>query len=108
MEAKMKPEVFADPASWRRYAIDQLMTVQKVATELGMEDQLHLWPDQSLKSKGAFLRARALLRANSTSGRRRTAHEKQRRSEEDEAAYAEFEKWLAHWHSRISEWPGKK
>jgi len=92
----------------RLYAIEQLMTVQRIATELGMEGQLHLWPDKSLKSKGPFMEARALLRTQSNRGQRVSACERGRGHEEDEAAYAEFKTWLAHWHSRISEWPGKK
>ena len=108
MQARMKPAVFDNPAVWRRYAIDQLMTVQRIATELGMEGQLHLWPDKSLKSKGPFMEARALLRTQSNRGQRVSACERGRGREEDEAAYAEFKTWLAHWHSRISEWPGKK
>ena len=108
MQARMKPEVFANPTAWRRYAIDQLMTVQKIARELGMEDHLHLWPDKSLKSKGAFLKARAMSRTPSNDWPHLSAHEKKQRRKEDEDAYAEFEQWLAHWHGRISEWPGKK
>lgn len=108
MQARMKPQVFANPAAWRRYAIDQLMTVQKIAAELGMENRLHLWPDKSLKSKGPFMKARALLRTQSNRGQRVSAYEKQRGCKEDEAAYVKFQKWLTHWHGRISEWPGKK
>ena len=107
MQARMKPAVFDNPTAWRRYAIDQLMTVQRIAAELGMEGQLHLWPDKSLKSKGPFMEARALLRTQSNRGQRVSACERGRGREEDEAAYAEFKTWLAHWHSRISEWPGK-
>ena len=107
MQARMTPEVFANASTWRRYAIDQLMAVQKIATELGMEAHLHLWPDKSLKSKGAFLKARNLLRAQSNPGRQMSAHERQRHREGHEAAYAGLEQWLAHWHGRISEWPGK-
>jgi hypothetical protein len=107
MQARMKPEVFANTTAWRRYAIDQLMTVQKIAHELGMEEHLHLWPDKSLKSKGPFMEARALLRTQSDRGQRVSACERERGREEDESAYLEFKTWLAHWHSRISEWPGK-
>ena len=107
MQARMKPEVFVDSASWRAYAIDQLMVVQKIATDLGLADKLHLWPDASLKTKQPFLDARALLRTKSNGGHRLTNHEKQRNRDADEIAYGKFEQWITHWHSRTSEWPGK-
>ena len=47
----LRTEVFANGASWRRYAVEQLMTMQRVAGELDIEEHLHLWPDKSLKSK---------------------------------------------------------
>ena len=108
MQARMKREVFDNPASWRHYAIDQLMLVQKIATELGLENRLHLWPDKSLKSKQRFLEVRALLRIPSICGQRLTRHEKQQRRDANAAAYVKFEQWITLWHSRISEWPGKK
>jgi len=44
----LKTEVFANREAWQDYAIDALTTVNRLAKELGLEDQLHLWPDKSL------------------------------------------------------------
>ena len=48
---KLQTEVFDDGSSWRRYSVEQLMTVEKVAGELGMEEHLHLWPDKNLENE---------------------------------------------------------
>jgi DNA repair photolyase len=104
----LKTEVFDNGPSWRRYAVDQLMTLQRVASELGMEDCLHLWPDKSLKSKGPFLKARQDAFHRARADRHETAFEHEQRRAADEAAYHRFVQWLAQWHERISEWPGKK
>ena len=104
---KLRTEVFATPETWRRYAVEQLMAMQKVATELGMEDHLHLWPDKKLRSEGAFMRARRDEFKRATAGRPATARESLGRRTADQAAFQEFLHWLDHWHSRISEWPGK-
>jgi DNA repair photolyase len=104
----LRTEVFANGASWRRYAVEQLMTMQRVAGELGMADQLHLWPDKALISLGAFMETRRSIYQECRPGFRQTSHEKQTRSEGDKAAYEEFLQWLSDWHNRISEWPTKK
>ena len=101
-------ECFANGASWRRYAVEQLMTMQRVAGELGMEEHLHLWPDKALKSKSRFLETRETVFATNNLGRVETANEKERRRAANEAAYEGFAQWLSHWHERISEWPGKR
>jgi len=108
MKVTVKTDVFDDGALWRRYAIDQLKTVQKIATELGLEGCLHLWPDKSLRSKGVFLKARdeAFRKANPQS--QETSYQKKQRKKQDYGDYVVFLRWLSHWHERISEWPGKK
>jgi DNA repair photolyase len=105
---QLRTEVFDNGPSWRRYAVEQLMTMQKVAQELGMEQHLHLWPDKALRSKSRFLETRETLFAAKNTGVVETAFEKAQRRERDQAAYDQFAQWLSHWHGRISEWPGKR
>ena len=105
---QLRTEVFDNGPAWRRYAVDQLMTMQGVAQELGMERRLHLWPDKALISRGAFLKARTDAFRQARPGYRETAFEKEQCMAADEAAYEPFSQWLSHWHQRISEWPGKK
>jgi DNA repair photolyase len=51
---KMNTSVFATPEKWREYATDQLLTFQMTAHQMDIPDTvLHLWPDESLKSKVA-------------------------------------------------------
>ena len=104
----VKTDVFDDGTAWRNYAVEQLMTVQRIATELGMAEHLHLWPDKKLKAKAPFFEARreAYLKANPTV--QETRHQKQLRRQADQTAYGNFLQWLAHWHNRVSEWPGKE
>jgi DNA repair photolyase len=104
----LRTEVFANGASRRRYAVEQLMAMQRVATDLRMEEHLHLWPDKALRSKGAFLETRETVFATNNPGLVETGHEKEQRRAANEAAYEGFAQWLSHWHERISEWPGKK
>lgn len=44
----LRTEVFATRESWQNYAVNALHTVSRLAKELGIEKQLHLWPDKSL------------------------------------------------------------
>jgi hypothetical protein len=85
-----------------------MMTVQRIATELGMLEHLHLWPDKTLRSPGAFMKARKAAFRQAHPGARETSYEKERRREQDEAAYTQFMAWLDHWHQRKSEWPGER
>lgn len=103
---RLKTEVFANRSSWRAYAVEQLMTVQKVSVELGMAEHLHLWPDKLLASRGGFMKARHTVFNQTALGHRETRDEKRLRNAEDETAFVEFSKWLAYWHGWISEWPG--
>ena len=75
----LRTEVFADRESWQAHAIESLRTAQRVAHDLGMERQLHLWPDKSLGGKAVLKRA---------------THPER------------FRRWLNGWWHRISEWPG--
>lgn len=44
----LRTEVFSTRIQWQDYAIQSLKIVEELATELGVEDRLHLWPDKSL------------------------------------------------------------
>ena len=46
--------VFAIPVEWRRYTVDQLRMVERIAGELGLGERLHLWPDKSFVSNVAL------------------------------------------------------
>ena len=75
---QINTDVFASPAAWRRYAMDQLRTVEQVAATVGLRGRLHLWPDPSLGSKAAVAEM------------------------SDPVGH---KAWLSHWWARISEWP---
>lgn len=105
---ELQTAVFDNPTAWRRYAINQLAIVQRIAGELGMLGQLHLWPDKSFKSKNAFLKDRHFKFRKNHPGHRETPQEKQQRREADEAAYATFDHWVSHWHNLTSKWPGSE
>ena len=101
----MKTEVFQDRNTWRRYALEQLLLVQRLATKVGLQNCLHLWPDKDLKSEANFLAVRRQIRLDVAA------------AEEPNAKFNELEKqyykdvylpWLETWWSRISEWPGQK
>lgn len=94
--------VFATDDAWRRYAVDSLLLVQRVATEMGLVDRLHLWPDKNLKTKSKFLRIRSSQRTGFTKPQKQLAR-KQDEKDYDEKYYP----WLKGWWNRISEWPGK-
>ncbi len=42
--------VFATRERWQGYAVSSLLTVERIAKEIGIADRLHLWPDKSLGS----------------------------------------------------------
>lgn len=75
---KLQTDVFESREQWQDYSISALRTVERLATELGIADRLHLWPDKSLGNLGV---------AN------RMANPK------------EHLRWLRQWWDRISEWP---
>jgi len=99
--------VFANTQTWRRYALASLIQVQQIATELNLQDRLHLWPDPALNSRDRFMHIRkeefALLHA----GAELTEDQKDQIKDADLAAYQQHLAWLEGWWSRVSEWPGK-
>lgn len=79
---KLRTEVFASPESWRRYAVDQMISFRRLAEQNDVLDRLHLWPDVSLGSKAALVQF----------------------SQEGWVA-EDYQNWLqSHW-SKISRWP---
>lgn len=75
---QLRTEVFGNRESWQRYALNALKSVQLIAREVGLQQQLHLWPDKILGSNQVIS---SMPRP------------------------AEYEKWLLRWWNRISEWP---
>jgi hypothetical protein len=74
----LNTDVFSTRTSWREYARESLNTVWNLGAELGLQDRLHLWPDENLGSQVALSEV------------------------PDPFAYLQ---WLQQrWH-RISEWP---
>ena len=107
LNVKLNTAVFDGGPNWRKYAVEQLMTVQRLACELGIEDRLHLWPDKSLKAKGPFLDARNSEFLRIYPSALETSFQREQRRRNDEVQFTDFSLWLDYWHQRISEWPGK-
>lgn len=74
---KLKTEVFKSTEAWQDYAVQQLRMAERIAIEVGLGEQIHLWPDKALGS------TRALKRFPES------AHEA----------------WLSKYWNRVSEWP---
>jgi DNA repair photolyase len=74
----LQTHVFSTREQWQDYAVNALQTVERLAKELGLADQLHLWPDKSLGSASVANRM---------------------------PKPAEYLRWLAKCWGRISEWP---
>lgn len=74
----LKTDVFATRERWQDYALNALQTVERLAGEMDIADQLHLWPDKSLGNESMMNRM---------------------------AKPEEHERWLKKWWARISEWP---
>jgi DNA repair photolyase len=77
---KLNTGVFSSKATWARYALDSLHTVEGLASQVGLADRLHPWPDSSLESRSV---CEQLSNPN------------------------EHLKWLNTCWSRVSAWPGK-
>lgn len=75
---RLRTEVFQSREAWQDYAVEALHTVHRLAKELGIARQLHLWPDRSLGSPSLANRM------------------------PQPTKYLER---LQHWWQRISEWP---
>ncbi len=78
---KLRTDVYATPQQWRSYAIGALMTVERLAIEIGVINRLKLWPDASLGTKVTLREAR-----------------------NPEATQL----WLNYWWSRVSAWPDRR
>ncbi len=74
---------FATRESWQDYALSALQTVERLAKETGVANQLHLWPDKSLGAES--LVARVVGSPNGPS--------------------SPYRQWLEHWWRRVSTWP---
>lgn len=104
-QVAMKTDLLAQDDSWFGYALGQLLQIQKLATELGMQGCLHLWPDQGLKNKPRFLRVRSKVWEKADLPEVQRIH----RKIQDETYYNTlYLPWLEQWWSRVSEWPGQK
>ena len=75
-------EVFQSTEEWRKYAMEQLDSVESLAEEVGLLNHLHLWPDKALGTKAAIKQFKGT-------------------SDLDTG----YEPWLNYWWNRISEWP---
>jgi DNA repair photolyase len=49
---ELKTDVFESRERWQDYAVNALQTVERLAAEIGIADELHLWPDKSLGNIG--------------------------------------------------------
>ena len=78
-EINMTP--YTNSIAWSEYAISALRDAERAATEAGVLDRLHLWPDHEALGSQLVLR-----------------------NQSDPHAYL---KWLNSYWNRISEWPGK-
>ena len=101
-------EVYGDRNKWRQYAVNQLITMQRVAREVGLENCLHLWPDPALGAQGPFIEARQAAYLAGHPDALESPSDRQRRSEEDVRAFLRFRGWLDVAWKRISEWPGEE
>lgn len=100
--------VFANPNTWRVYAMDSLRMVQRLAGEVGLLDRLHLWPDSGLESESAFHSIRKADWVQRNGDVTLTKEQKAELKRLNDAAYVEHTAWLQGWWSRISEWPGRE
>jgi DNA repair photolyase len=87
---KVNTAVFDSPETSRKYALESLQLMQRVATELGLLGRLKLrkqtWQNLEL-----------------------TRYQRKLAKQEDERYYDEkFKPWIEGWWRRISEWPGKR
>jgi DNA repair photolyase len=74
----LRSDVFATRETWQDYAVNALHTVERLASEVGLADRLHLWPDKALGNVNVLNRM---------------------------ASPKEHLRWLQKCWGRISEWP---
>jgi len=91
--------------SWCKYAVDQLILVERIAEELGLIDVLKLWPDSQLGNAKAFVKAGEYRHRQAAGVRREGRHAVQLRARQFEQQFSKFEKWLHFWWNRVSAWP---
>ena len=104
MGKTMRSEVFHSDATWRRYAFESLSAVESLAAELGLSNCLHLWPDASLNSLPGYLE---MKRLSMDTTKKYNTHETKRYEDQWKSEFEVVKEWIARWHSRVSEWPGK-
>jgi hypothetical protein len=75
---RSRPVIVGSREAWRAYSLAQLKLVERVAGQVGLGRQLHLWPDKALGSQAAL---------------------------KEQRDPADYRKWLEKWWTRISEWP---
>jgi DNA repair photolyase len=97
---------FDTPETTMRYGLNQLFSVQRVATELGIAHKLKLWPDKSLASKSAFMKIRHEEFAKKYPRVQLTPTQRDWVKTADEKAYAQHLAWIHGWWAKISQWPG--
>ena len=109
LDEKVDPAVFdGSGPKWRNYAVNQLRSAQKLATELGLLDRLHLWPDKALRARQKFAETRVEFSAEKDRKRTENRHQRLERRKADENAFEPYITWLDYWHQRVSEWPGPR
>ena len=84
---RLRTEVFADRESWQDYAVNALLTVERLAGEVGVGGQLRLWPDKSLGTESSITRMMT------------------RRPFDSPDSESRFREWLRHWWGLVSAWP---
>jgi len=106
--ASLKPPVnvnttvFANAQAWQEYALGQMLTVQRLATEMGLLKRLHLWPDPELGTKSSFLKIRSSQRKHLNTNLRKLG------KNIDEKYFDEkYYPWIKRWWDRVSEWPNE-
>ena len=78
LNVPLKSEVFATRETWKDYALQSFKLVHQLAKEIGVNTQLHLWPDKSLGSAWVI---QSMPRPEA------------------------YQKWLQRIWDRISDWP---
>ena len=99
-------DAFNSQTTWRKYSLEQLALVQQIATDLGMVDRLHLWPDKGLLTEKHYV---ALIKeefSRLNTGLRLTPEQSRWLNQLAKAKFVEVKGWIDRWHQRISEWPG--
>jgi DNA repair photolyase len=100
---EFKAETFASFNSWSSYAIRQLMQVQSIASELQIQDCLHLWPDPALR----FIAKSAKANTSKQGFIERLKTDYGVPEADVESVYERYDAWIQGWWNRISEWPGR-